>query len=197
MIKKYRVSSLFLVVLLITSFSGCTGQGPEVTEHFNGEYDADDDTVLKVTTVNGQIEINCWEGDIVKLDAVKRSRFGKEELEEVKIEVIESDNEIEIQAKYPDSRAARVSVDMNIKVPDNVRVDYAKTSNGDVQISGTKGDTEASSSNGEIIIENVDGYVKASTSNGGIDITGTTGIDDLKISNGAINAQIFDFKDDI
>ena len=182
---------------MASSFSGCTEQGPEVTDYFNGEYEAGDNTVLKVTSVNGQIKINSWEGDTVKLDAIKRSRFDREELEKVEIEVTEGDNEIKIEVKYLDPGDARVSVDMNIKVPDNIIVDYAKTSNGDIQISGTKGDTEASSSNGAIIIDGVDGYVKASTSNGGIDIKGTTGIDDLETSNGAINAEIFDFQKDV
>ena len=183
------------LMLLVVGLSGCVG--PQTTDYFNGEYEANENTVLKATTLNGQIEIYAWDGDNVSFNAVKKSSFGQEELDNVEINVIESENQIEIEAKYIGQRTTTPSVDMNIKVPRNVTVDSATTSNGAVQISGTKGNTSTHSSNGAIIIEDVDGYVKASTSNGNIDIQGTTGVDDLETSNGRIYAEIFDFKDDI
>ena len=183
------------LMLLVVGLSGCVG--PQTTDYLNGEYEANENTVLKATTLNGQIEIYAWDGDNVSFNAVKKSSFGQEELDKVEINVIESENQIEIEAKYIGQRTTTPSVDMNIKVPRNVTIDSATTSNGAVQISGTKGNTSAHSSNGAIIIEDVDGYVKASTSNGNIDIQGTTGVDDLETSNGRIYAEIFDFKDDI
>ena len=100
MVNKYHIAIVFLVLLIATSFSGCTGEGPEVTEEFNGEYEAGDDTVLRVTTVNGEIEINRWDGDTVVLNAIKKTRFGADEFEDVKIEVTEDDNEISIETKH-------------------------------------------------------------------------------------------------
>ena len=82
-------------------------------------------------------------------------------------------------------------------MPQYVTVDSAKTSNGAVQISGTKGDVKATSSNGAIIIENVDGYVSATTSNGRIEVKGTTGIKDLTSSNLGIYAEVYDFQENI
>ena len=86
---------------------------------------------------------------------------------------------------------------MNIKVPSYVIVDTVSTSNGAIDISDVKGDIVASTSNGGVFIDNVDGYVKASTSNGRIEIKDTEGVMDLTSSNLGINAEIFDFQEDI
>jgi DUF4097 and DUF4098 domain-containing protein YvlB len=201
MMKIYHIAFLMLAVFLVTAFSGCTEYGPEYgseeIEDFNGEYEAGNDTVLMVTNVNGQIKINSWEGDTITLEATKRTRYGKDELDKVEIIVTESDDEIKIETTFNTFEDDRVSVDMDINVPNNVPVDLVKTTNGNIQILDTKGDTTVVSTNGAIVIRNVDGYVKASTTNGAIDIRGTTGIDDLETTNGKIDAQIFDFKDDV
>jgi hypothetical protein len=183
------------LMFLVAGLSGCFG--PQATDYFNGEYEANENTVLKVTTLNGQIEITAWDEDTVSFNAVKKSSIGQEELDKVEINVIENENRIEIEAKYIGQRTTTPSVDMNIKVPRYVTVDSATTSNGAVQISGTKGDVKATSSNGAIIIENVDGYVSATTSNGRIEVKGTTGIKDLTSSNLGINAEVYDFQENI
>ena len=193
--KKFYIIVGIVVIFLVGGLSGCFG--PQTTDYFNEEYATNENTVLKATTLNGQIEITVWDGDTVSLNAVKKSSFGQDELDNIEINVIESENQIEIEAKYIGQRTTTPSVDMNIKVPRNVTVDSAKTSNGAVQISGTKGDVKATSSNGAIIIENVDGYVSATTSNGRIEIKGTTGIKDLKSSNLGIYAEVYDFQENI
>jgi DUF4097 and DUF4098 domain-containing protein YvlB len=184
-----------LLTILIGFLSGCLG--PQVTDYFNGEYDVDENTILRVTTLNGQIEIDVWDGDKIEFNAIKKSRISKEELDKVEINVLESENLIEIEAEYVGSRAATPSVDMNIKIPKNVTVEYAKTSNSDILISKVIGNITAITSNGDIDIEDVKGYISASTSNGRIDVKGTTGIKDLQTSNGRIFADIYDFLDDI
>jgi len=193
--KKHNLILVILVSFFFSGLSGCVE--PKVTDYFNGEYETNEHTVLKVTTLNGQIEITSWDGETVLFNAIKKSKFGQEELDKVKINVVESENRIEIETKYTGQRTTSPSVDMNIKVPRNITVESATTSNGAVQISETKGNIFATTSNGVIIIENVDGYVSATTSNGRIEVNGTTGIKDLKSSNGGIYAEIYDFQENL
>ena len=192
--KHYLVIGIVLV-FLVGGLSGCIT--PQTTEYFNEEYDANENTIITVSTINGQIEISVWDGDNVSLNAVKKSSFGKEELDNIEINVIENENQIEIEAKYIGQRSTTPSVDMNIKVPRNVTVDSAITSNGAIQISGIKGDVITTTSNGAILIDDVDGYVTATTSNGRIEIRGTTGVKDLRSSNLGIEAEVFNFKENI
>ncbi|KYK29009.1 hypothetical protein AYK20_06310 [Thermoplasmatales archaeon SG8-52-1] len=192
--KQYIIFGIIIMVLL-SVLSGCFG--PKSTEYFNEEYQVDENTVLNVATINGQIEINTYDGDKVIFNAIKKSSFGQEELDKIDIIVIEGENELDIEAKYLGQRLTTPSIDMNIKVPKNITVDTVTTSNGPIQISGVKGDVIAKSSNGEIIIEDVYGYVSATTSNGRIEVKETTGIKDLESSNLGINAEINDFKENI
>jgi DUF4097 and DUF4098 domain-containing protein YvlB len=194
MIKKLMILGMVLI-LGICGLSGCLG--PQTTDYFNGEYDVTEDTILKVTTFNGQIEINFWDGETVSFNAIKKSRLGQDELDKAEINVLESDDLIEIVAEYVGTRSTTPSVDMNIKIPKNVTVEYVKTSNGAILINEVKGNISVTTSNGDIEIENIKGYISASTSNGRIDVKDTTGVKDLKTSNGRIYAEIFDFIDDI
>ena len=194
MIKRLVILGMILI-LGICGLSGCLG--PQITDYFNEEYEVTDDTILKVTTINGQIEVNLWDGETVSFNAIKKSRFGQDELDKAEINVLKSENLIEIVAEYVGTRSTTPSVDMNIKVPNNVIVEYVKTSNGDILINGVKGNITATTSNGDIEIENIEGYISTTSSNGRIDVKDTTGVKDLKTSNGIIFAEIFDFLDDI
>ncbi|UUX92123.1 DUF4097 domain-containing protein [Methanoplanus endosymbiosus] len=190
---------LLLAVVLTTAFSGCTATVPEneVTAQFNDEYEADSNTVLNVDNTDGDISVNSGEVDKITLKAIKRTYYGEDELNKVKITATGSGNEITVRTTYPEMTSPMVSVDMEITVPSGVTVNSVEVVNGDIRISNTKGDTSASCSNGEITMNNINGYVSAQADNGGINIRKTTGINDLEIVNGDIVTDIFDIKDDV
>jgi DUF4097 and DUF4098 domain-containing protein YvlB len=191
-----RFFVIFIVLILtFIGFSGCIGS--RYTEYFNDEYEVNENTILKVSTINGQIEILGWDEDKISFNAVMKSSVSREDLDLVEIDVNEMEDEIEIEAYYTGTRASQPSVDMNIKIPEYVIVDRVSTSNGAIQISDVHGDIIAQTSNGGIFIDNVEGYVQATTSNGKIEIEDTKGVMDLKSSNLGIDAEIFDFQDDI
>ncbi|MDY6958915.1 MAG: hypothetical protein SVK08_07125 [Halobacteriota archaeon] len=100
MTRRYRTAFILIVLIVITSFSGCTGEAQEITEEFNSEYEVHDDTVLKLINFNGEIGIESWEGDTVLLNAIKRTRFGQNEFENVKIELTENEGELIIETKH-------------------------------------------------------------------------------------------------
>lgn len=193
-----HVITVLSLVLLTALLSGCTGpvEGPEITESFYAEYDPVNTTVLNVENVNGNIRINRWDGDRILVYAEKKTRYSKDELDKVEITATRGDTQLDIDVKHA-AAWTRVSVEIYITVPANCIVDRARTSNGNVTITGVDGDVEASSSNGDVIVTGVNGYVKATASNGRIEIRDTTGIQDLKTSNGAILAEISDIRDDV
>ena len=172
-----------LLILISVGFCGCinfdsTPAGPEVISYFEDEYDADENSILSVSTVNGLISINSWDGEKIALNATKRSRYGEDDLKNAEIVVSENGDEINIEIQHSSPIRSR-AVDLVIKIPNNVTVKFV------------------SSTNGGITVENVDGYVEATTLNGGIDIIGTTGIGNLVSTNGGISAELFDITEDI
>lgn len=172
-----------LLILISVGFCGCINfdsepSGPEVISYFEDEYDADENSNLSVSTVNGLISITSWDGENIALNATKRSRYGEDDLKNAEIVVLENGDEINIEIQHSSPIRSR-AVDLVIKIPNNVTVKFV------------------SSTNGGITVENVDGYVKATTLNGGINIIGTTGIDNLVSTNGGISAELFDITEDI
>lgn len=192
--KKKFMIAVIILLLVSVGLTGCIGS---TSKEFNEEYETNENTILKVANINGEVEVIRWDGNTVTLDAKISSYKRNDELEKIEIDVIESDNVIDIETKYLGTGSVEVSTDMIIKVPTLVTVDMVTTSNGDIRISGIKGNTTVHSSNGEITITDVDGYVSASSSNGDIEIKDTTGIADLDTSNGNIYAEIFSFKGNI
>jgi len=192
--KKQLLIVGIIFLLLLAGLTGCIGL---VSKEFNAEYIANENTVLKVTNINGEIKINSWNSNNVSLHAVTKSYQGNDELEKISIDVVEINNVIDIETKFLGTGSVEASTDITIKVPTFITIDTVTTSNGEVQISGTKGNITAHSSNGAMIIEDIEGYVKVTSSNGKIEVKETTGIDDLHTSNGEIHAEIFDFKDDV
>jgi hypothetical protein len=183
-----------IIILIAVGLSGCIEVS---TKNFKEDYDANENTLLKISNINGKIEINSWTGDTVKLDAVISSHIGKNELENIEIDVNENNNIIDIETKYLGDGLVEVTTNMNLEIPNFVTVDTIATSNGDVHISNVIGNISADSSNGDLKIENVDGYISASTSNGKIEIKDTTGIKNIDSSNGDIYTEIFDFQENI
>ena len=182
------------------------------TKEFCKTYSVKPGITISVYNRNGDIDISKWDKDEIEVRALITSNRGKGELDKVEIEV-STDGDMEIRTKYLKKRA-RVSVDYEIKVPANVIVGRLESSNGRLDLVGTKGpsvlktsngridvedaegDIDAETSNGRIEIENVSGYVNARTSNGRIKITGTAGISRIRTSNGRIKVEIPDIKGD-
>lgn len=184
-----------LILFSLIGLSGCVG--PQVTEEFNGSYEVNDQTILTVANTNGPIEIVGWDGGTVIVKAVKKSTLGKEELDNIQINVSMNGNNLRIRTQYSGLSALQGSVDMSITVPRTIHLESVTSSNGPIHIQDSKGNITVESSNGGIFIDTVDGFVSAQTSNGHIEVKATTGIRNLRSSNGPIIAEIADVQQDI
>jgi DUF4097 and DUF4098 domain-containing protein YvlB len=160
----------------------------EKTEEFRETYEVSPGTQLKVINVNGDICLENWDKAYVEVHAVKKTNHDRDELAKVRVDVVTGEA-MEIQTEYLEKNA-RVSVNYQIRIPEGVMVQKISTSNGDIELKGTMGDTEVMTSNGDIDLRDIAGTVQVHTSNGGIDIRGTTAIFEAKTSNGHIRAEI-------
>jgi DUF4097 and DUF4098 domain-containing protein YvlB len=152
---------------------------------------------LKISNINGNVKISSWSYDKVSLNAVSSTFLSNDELDKIEIVVTESENIIDIQTKKLMDGTTNVTTEMTIKAPYNITADTIDTSNGDIDIAGIKGNISATSSNGDIVIQDVRGYIQADTSNGDIVIKKTTGLRNLHSSNGMIDAEMYDFKENV
>lgn len=160
----------------------------EKTEEFRETYEVSPGTELQVINVNGDVELNTWDKDYVEVHAIKKTNHDRDELAKVQVEVVTGDV-MEIRTEYLE-RNARVSVDYHIRIPEQVVVQRVSTSNGDIELKETKGDTRVMTSNGDVDLKDVVGIVQVQTANGDIDTRGATAISEANTSNGDISAEI-------
>lgn len=160
----------------------------EKTEEFRETYTVSPGTELQIENANGDIKISQWTEDYVEVHAKKKTNYGEEELAKVNIEVVVNGT-MRIRTKYLEKNV-HVSVTYAIRVPKDVVVQKVRTSNGEIEVNGTRGDVEALTSNGEIDLKNIRGAVSANTSNGEIEIKGTTAVVKANTSNGEVRVEI-------
>ncbi len=207
-----KLNPLLKLLVLIFFFLSINASSRRYTQKFQETYKVKPGTEISVYNRNGSIEIKKWDKDEVSVVALKGTNWGKSELDKVKIEVNMNGN-MEIRTEFLKKRA-KVSVNYEIKVPEVVMVSQIESSNGSIELEGTKGPSklktsngsieveettgniEAETSNGKIKVKNVDGFVSARTSNGAINIKGSGGLRKAKTSNGKIEVEIPEIKGD-
>jgi len=147
----------------------------QVREEFHQTYPLSASGRVHLDNVNGKVEITTWDRAEVKVDAVKRGD-DHEHLDAVRIEIDAKSDQIRIHTRYPNtksgwgSRNDSVSVDYQVKVPAQARLDDVQTVNGSLKIAGVQGPVHAATVNGHLeasglaadsTLESVNGTVEA------------------------------------
>jgi len=169
--------------LLITALVSAVAAASVDAQDFNWHGRLAAGKRLEVKGVNGDVRAVLASGAEAVVNARKHSR--RSDPEDVKIEVVESDDGITICAVYPTPRHARqenscepgdrwhsstdnndVTVDFEVQVPAGIEFN-GQTVNGEMRAEGLKGDVRASSVNGSVRVSTT-GLVEASTVNGSV-----------------------------
>jgi hypothetical protein len=147
-------------------------------------------TPLRIETGNGQVKVRKGEVTDVQISTEWRMRT-QERLEQAKLEVTRgAGNELVIVARPPGgSWRSGEGCSIEIAMPEGVAVD-ARTSNGQIELSGMSGLAKLRSSNGRIVVNGHDGSVDADSSNGRVELAGVTGSVKAETSNGAVTVQL-------
>jgi DUF4097 and DUF4098 domain-containing protein YvlB len=152
-------------------------KGDELTEEFHKSYALSPTGRISIANINGDVRISAWDGNEVKIDAVKRA-YSPERLSEVTIDVVSTADSIAIKTKYAERNQtfenrnrenSSASVEYTLTVPRRASLDSAELVNGSLDITGVQGDVRASLVNGEATVGDLSGEVKISTVNGGVE----------------------------
>ena len=172
-------------------------KGDELTENFSQTYPLSATGRVGVANINGNVHINVWDGNSVKVDAIKRA-YSSQRLSEVTIDVQSTADSVQIKTKYPEDRNysgrnredSWASVEYTITVPRRARLDGAELVNGSLDIQGVQGDVHASLVNGTVKASGLGGEVKLSTVNGGVEAN-VAALDGAKsVSVNSVNGSI-------
>ncbi len=144
---------------------------------------------FSLDNVNGGVTITTWKEDKVEIKALKKTRKSAENLQKVKIEIVEAPDSIAVKTIYPKRENTGVSVDYDIRVPENVHLDAVETVNGGINISGPFGRVSASTVNGLVRVENASGDLRLTTTNGNINAINIVGKIIAETTNGSIELR--------
>jgi hypothetical protein len=151
---------LLSVVWAVPSFA--------ISKEFNQSYPLQSGGTLELQNVNGTVEVQGWDRDVVEVRAVKTAKQKESDLERVTIEVDARPDAVSIATRYPQNEGVEVAVDYTIHVPHGARVYHIGTVNGTLRIAGVETVEDLHTVNGNIEVFEAGGNVHAHTTNGNV-----------------------------
>lgn len=171
-------------------------RGDELTEEFHQTYPLSPTGRVHISNINGDVHINVWDQNSVKVDAVKRA-YSQQRLSEATIDVTNTEDSVKIKTKYPQNQNfggnrddSAASVEYTLTIPRGARLQGAELVNGSLDLEGLQGDVNASLVNGAVKADRLGGSVKLSTVNGRIAIN-ASGLENAKgVALNSVNGSI-------
>lgn len=158
--------SVVLFILALTV--GSAAPGFAKSKDFNQTYPLQPGGSFELQNVNGPVQVEGWDRDVIEIHAVKIAKEKESDLDRVTIEVDAKPNDVSVVTRYPQNEGVEVAVEYTIRVPHCARIEHIGTVNGTVKIAGVESVEELRTVNGNIEIYEGGGSVHAHTTNGNV-----------------------------
>ena len=139
-----------------------------ISKEFNQSYPLQPGGTFELQNVNGSVDVQGWDRDVVEVHAVKTAKHNEADLERVSIDVDARPDAISIVTRYPQNEGVEVGVEYTIHLPHCARVEHIGTVNGTVRISGLDNAEDLHSVNGNVEVFESAGNIHAHTTNGNV-----------------------------
>ena len=173
--------------------------GEQVTEEFHQTYPLSATGRVNLSNINGGVKIKVWDRAAVQVDAIKKA-YRRDRLDEAKIEVTATEENIRIKTDYPEENLNfrnddrrydnPASVEYSLTVPRKATLESVELINGQLDIDGVEGDVKASSINGSVTARGLMGATRLSTVNGPLQATFTQLDESKAVSLGSVNGNV-------
>ena len=175
------------------------GEPDQITEEFHQTYPISANGRVNLANINGGVKIKVWDRAAVQVDAIKKA-YRRERLEEAKIEVTSTEENIRIKTDYPDEpqnfrsgdrrHDNPASVEYSLTVPRKAILESIELINGPVDIEGVEGSVKASSINGPVTVRGLMGEARLSTINGPLQAVFTQLDESKAVSLSSVNGNV-------
>ena len=185
--------SIFTLMICLVFLAGAAGLiAAEDQEKFEKTLPLTANGSFSLKNTNGDVLISTWTRSDVEIKAVKTAKRNKEDLNRVKIEVTAAGDSVTVDTIYEKNflRNIRVDVQYEVKVPEGVRLQKVRSTNGDVVLTGRFSDADAGTTNGDVKLESASGKCLAHTTNGDIRAVNFKGPIEASTTNGNIHLEV-------
>ena len=144
---RYAVRATAVCLLLLAAVWAIPSYA--ISKEFNQSYPLQPGGTFELQNVNGPVDVQGWDRDVVEVHAVKTANHNEADLERVAIDVDARPDAISIATRYPQNEGVEVAVEYTIHFPHCARVEHIGTVNGTVRISGLD---SAETTNGSLVL---------------------------------------------
>ena len=139
-----------------------------ISKEFNQSYPLQPGGSFELQNVNGTVDVQGWDRDVIEVHAVKTAKHKESDLERVSIEVDARPDAVSVATRYPQNEGVEVAVEYTIHVPHGARLDHVGTVNGTLRVTGVDTVGDLHTVNGNIEVFDAGGGVHAHTTNGNV-----------------------------
>ena len=159
-----RAAALCTLLLAVV----CAAPSFAISKEFNHSYSLQPGGSLELQNVNGTVDVQGWDRDVVEVHAVKTAKHKESDLERVSIDVDARKDVVSIVTRYPQNEGVEVAVDYTIHVPHGAHLEHIATVNGALRIAGVDNVEDVHTVNGNIEVFEAGGAIHAHTTNGNV-----------------------------
>ncbi len=163
-----RVSSILLVALALLISAQPALAEPTFDETFEQSYPLAAGGTFTLANVNGSVQVDGWEKDVVQVRALKTARSNEKDLARVQIVVVAEAGQVAVRTVYPQDQGVEVAVEYRIRVPHRVFLGRVETVNGTVKVRSVEGAGDLRTVNGNVELLDGAGRFSARTTNGNV-----------------------------
>ncbi len=162
-----------------------------VRQDFHYSYAMQPGGRLDIDNTNGSVEVTGWDRNTIDVSGTKYAPT-EDELRDVQIKVEMNGNTASIRTEMPDRDFfhGNRGASYRLRVPRQIALDRAQTTNGSVSIEDLQGGGYVRSTNGHISMARDTGNYEIHTTNGGMDLEDLSGDEHAETTNGAIRGRL-------
>jgi hypothetical protein len=161
-----RAGSIVLwLVPTLLCVAGLAFAGEPYRERFDQTYPLDATGRVALSNLNGNVEVEVWDQDAVRVQAVKKAESWYE-LRRLRIEVTSTPSFLKIETHFPSGTHRFMSVEYTLTVPWGATLDTIEVVNGGLTVADLGGDIIATVVNGQAKLTGLGGDIEVQTVNG-------------------------------
>jgi len=167
-------TSCYVVMSIVLATAGLAAAEAGYEETVDQSYPLAAGGSVSLENINGDVSIEVWERDEVRVFAVK-SASSPELLDELEVKVDANKNRVRIDTHYPSMNGSDhghrrfTKVEYTVTVPRTAILDDIELVNGNLTVVGIEGGIDAGTVNGDIMVRECAGSASLGTVNGGIE----------------------------